>query len=672
MMSVYVDRDDNVWTGTYYSGPYISGRCRIPFSEVAHDKMIQLPKAMINDAMGDLWILTDNFGLFHSSSSGNWKRIPGTEGIKYQCAYYDSKSSVIWTSDYYGRVFRYSIPSGKARCFHVQVPGHPDEYVASIVSDGHELYLGGVSGIYVFNPESEDCVTRQIPGYDMTCTDLAFAPDGTLWVAGKGLYTYNPQDSNPSCHPAMESSISPSYSVNHISFDRQGRLWACCIGHGIALIDGDDTRMFSYATSALADNYASFISPFGNSKAIVGTAVGLSIIDAEKDIVYNFGPSNGLMAQSRHWSCSCPQKDGSILICGDKEMERFDPAIFNSEPPRLEVFIDRMEVNGKPLRKAIDAIKRVDLKHDQSNFSVQLASFDYMESAARKVFFKLEGMDDDWVLYDGHSPAVYTNVKPGHYKFRAKAILGGMDFEQRDINIVLHPAWYATLGAKAAFILILLLTVATILYGIYRRALLTEQLSARERESEEKTRLSIEMSYQLRGPVNLIIGQLEAFFRNWGTRTAGIADLEDIYSKAKHLRAMISDYVDKKNDEIQESESSLQVKAAAEDAKFLNAAIGAVERNLYSDKLDISILCRELNVGKTTLTLRLKKICGMTPREFIEDIRLRNAAQMLVDGSLRISEVSERLGYCTPAYFSSRFKAKFGCLPSEYKQDSQA
>ena len=88
------------------------------------------------------------------------------------------------------------------------------------------------------------------------------------------------------------------------------------------------------------------------------------------------------------------------------------------------------------------------------------------------------------------------------------------------------------------------------------------------------------------------------------------------------------------------------------DYYFLNAAIGAVERNLYSDKLDVTALCQELHISKTALNTKLKNITGRSPREFIEDIRLRHAAQMLLDSNKLVSEISDELGFCFGLFIS--------------------
>ena len=83
--------------------------------------------------------------------------------------------------------------------------------------------------------------------------------------------------------------------------------------------------------------------------------------------------------------------------------------------------------------------------------------------------------------------------------------------------------------------------------------------------------------------------------------------------------------------------------------------------------MNVSLLCSELNVGKTSLTAKIKEVTGMTPREFIEDVRLKHAAEMLKDNVYRIAEISDNLAFSNPNYFSQRFKRKYGVSPRNFK-----
>lgn len=102
-------------------------------------------------------------------------------------------------------------------------------------------------------------------------------------------------------------------------------------------------------------------------------------------------------------------------------------------------------------------------------------------------------------------------------------------------------------------------------------------------------------------------------------------------------------------------------------SKFVNTVLGAIERNL--PKPDVPSICSELGMSRTSLTNKIKEATGMTPREYIEDIKLKIAANMIIEGGYNISEISDRLGFNNPKYFTARFHMKYGCAPSKYGKE---
>ena len=57
---------------------------------------------------------------------------------------------------------------------------------------------------------------------------------------------------------------------------------------------------------------------------------------------------------------------------------------------------------------------------------------------------------------------------------------------------------------------------------------------------------------------------------------------------------------------------------------------------------------------------------GITPNEFLRNVRLKHAAHLLTRSEYSVSQVSLMVGFLTPRYFGQCFKKMFGVLPSEY------
>lgn len=107
------------------------------------------------------------------------------------------------------------------------------------------------------------------------------------------------------------------------------------------------------------------------------------------------------------------------------------------------------------------------------------------------------------------------------------------------------------------------------------------------------------------------------------------------------------------------------------DERLLSRAMEYIERNMDNYGYDVDEFVSDMAVGRTILYRKIKDITGMSIKEFILDIRLKRAAQLLVESDLTVSEVSDRTGFANPKYFSVCFKRRFDLSPSEYKKQEK-
>ena len=72
--------------------------------------------------------------------------------------------------------------------------------------------------------------------------------------------------------------------------------------------------------------------------------------------------------------------------------------------------------------------------------------------------------------------------------------------------------------------------------------------------------------------------------------------------------------------------------------------------------------------SRSQLYRKIKTLTGVSVNEFIRNVRLEKAKQLIELGSDNINEVSYKVGFSTPSYFTKCFKLKFGHLPTEEKK----
>jgi ligand-binding sensor domain-containing protein/signal transduction histidine kinase/DNA-binding response OmpR family regulator len=95
--------------------------------------------------------------------------------------------------------------------------------------------------------------------------------------------------------------------------------------------------------------------------------------------------------------------------------------------------------------------------------------------------------------------------------------------------------------------------------------------------------------------------------------------------------------------------------------------INDIVRKMISDpKLNVETLGREVGMSRMQLYRRIKEITGFTAVEYIRDIRLTEAANLLRQDKLSIKEIAGLTGFADIDYFRNQFKRKFGVTPSMF------
>ena len=90
----------------------------------------------------------------------------------------------------------------------------------------------------------------------------------------------------------------------------------------------------------------------------------------------------------------------------------------------------------------------------------------------------------------------------------------------------------------------------------------------------------------------------------------------------------------------------------------------------YADKASVDGAADELALTRTSFCRYVKRLTGRTFTELVNDYRLTVAAIMLRDSNSAVSTVSADVGFGSLSHFNSRFKARFGTTPTEYRETS--
>lgn len=103
------------------------------------------------------------------------------------------------------------------------------------------------------------------------------------------------------------------------------------------------------------------------------------------------------------------------------------------------------------------------------------------------------------------------------------------------------------------------------------------------------------------------------------------------------------------------------------DQKFMNKLMELMEANLDNGNLIVDDLVKEMAVSRSVFFKKLKSLTGFAPVEFIREVRINRAVQLIDTGEYSITQISYMVGINDPRYFSKCFKQKMSMTPSEYR-----
>jgi len=105
----------------------------------------------------------------------------------------------------------------------------------------------------------------------------------------------------------------------------------------------------------------------------------------------------------------------------------------------------------------------------------------------------------------------------------------------------------------------------------------------------------------------------------------------------------------------------------SQDVIFMNKVMEKIEQNMDNSEFTVEELVSAVAMSRTIFFKKIKSLTGLAPIEFIRDVRIQRAAQLITTKKISIKEVAFMIGMSDPKYFSKCFKKKYNLSPVEYK-----
>lgn len=485
------DNQGTLWLGTYFGGVnYFNPEYEIytRYSYSSNEK-----KGLSNPVVGrtiedkddNLWIGTEGGGLnYYNRRTREFKWYRPQEGRNsishnnVKALYYDADKEIIWIGTHLGGLNKLDIRSGHFTHYRME-EGNPNTLPSDIIRDiipyKSLLIIATQNGVCLFDPANGQCQqlfkdSKEGKSIKMVA-DVTFDSEGTLWIAatGEGVFSYrfNTCKLTNYRHDATNPNSLSNNNVNNITQDSKGNLWFSTSGSGLDLYRPatNDFENFDKERNGLASDciYETQESP-SSGKLLLITNEGFSIFNYKNKTFNNYSAENGFPLTAVNENALCVTCDGEIFLGGIQGMISFHEMELNFTPKPYKIILSRLIVNGREisvgdktgiLQHSLCHTGEITLNADQSMFSIEFATSNYIPANKDDIIYRLEGFSNEWTSTRGLHTITYTNLNAGTYTLLIKP--EGKDENlcpQAQLTIHVLPPYYKTTLAYFIYIII--------------------------------------------------------------------------------------------------------------------------------------------------------------------------------------------------------------------------
>ena len=501
ILALFQDKEQNIWIGTD-KGISIFNPYRQYFSSVQHeeDNPLSISKSeivsFIQTTDGNIFIGTWGGGMAAYDSGFHFKKnilFKGPAENNFIWSFLQVDDRTIWIGCQHGYLQVYDIVTGTIQSL------HPPELEGSTIrcmekDNSGNVWLGLQSGKIVkwdtqqqrFFPFRGDLKVRA------TVLNIFIDHAQEFWVSTEaGFKQFDRQKMTYSNTWLPDEKNATSISGKTCQGIEEYNDSVLLIGttYGGLNFFNKKTKTFSHLTTADGSPSNSIYAIKKDREGYVWftTDYGLSKFDPAEKKFTPYSMEQGIINSSFTAARFYPLQDGQWLTFTTSEAISFFPhkAVHQdmSQQARIEitgfklfnkpVFIDSLLFENKPLR----------LSYKENFFTVEFASLNFSSLHLTNYYYRLDGVDKDWVNGGTKRFANYTDLQPGEYTFKVRAENANTAEEITSFKIIIVPPFWQTLWFISACIALIALSV----YWIFRRRVNTIRHEAQMKQTIAET-----------------------------------------------------------------------------------------------------------------------------------------------------------------------------------------
>ncbi len=513
--AICMDSHRAMWLALYQKGVMMVPQHPQPFhflgaQSATHNSIgDKCVTSIIHDSDNNIWVATDNGGLFQLDPDGRQLRhfpytgLPNSVPSSFMRIYEDSRHRFWYGS--YAQGYGWIDPQ-TGRCTPLAIDGRSSDFTSvydfAEDSEGHIWVATMGNGLFRFDESRRTLV--QPFDYDSCrwagCIHFD-AGRKRLYVGSfNGLSEISTDQTPQHIRQHLKK-----YIIFAICPYTSGRL-ALCTTEGLIIFNPDDSSYVAYTTDdGLPSDFIYAAQCDADGRLWISTNAGLVCYDENRHNFNIYTIHDGLQSNEFYKNASMKDKDGRLWFGGTSGISYFQPQQVDLEGEQCTARIVDVMAGGQLVHN------RNQRTFDNNTISFEMATVPLYRT--QHVIYRYSLDDDPWIeLPQGQNRITFSQIASGPHKFRYSVQLAGQESEGVTYTFAVAYPWYRQWWSMLLFMLLLFAAAYMVYVQIRHRRAVKKRLAQHIQNqaiNEAKLQFFMNIAHEIRTPMTMIVSPLQ-------------------------------------------------------------------------------------------------------------------------------------------------------------------